>query len=345
MGLTDEACFEAGEPGVLQLYHALAARTDFRARETVDVKILSRVPGHLGQKLRLNRRLQLILRRKAATVPHLVIFEAQAYFRKELFLQFFAIFYVALTENLAAHVAEKAFGVVVLATLIDFVQNAQERRRRKDEPLDFDALRDKRIFYEGHAVFLKHVQERRPEIPHGISNREHQACRIHILPDSSAQGNDRLYRVQCPGPFLLLSGHSLQVVLHRHVTNVRQNRNDGRIPFLFARLETDHGTVVIKVQRSNFSAIPGIVKILAPMFRLPGAIIKARIQIDGSTDGVHTKCMDRIHHGINHMERVRIVASREVRVPFATNLDRTQKLFLLDTSHQGNFRFRRIVQR
>ena len=47
----------------------------------------------------------------------------------------------------------------------------------------------------------------------------------------------------------------------------------------------------------------------------------------------------------NHMERVRIVASREVRVPFATNLDRTQKLFLLDTSHQGNFRFRRIVQR
>ena len=54
--------------------------------------------------------------------------------------------------------------------------------------------------------------------------------------------------------------------------------------------------------------------------------------------------MDGIHHGVYHVERIRIVASRKIRVPFTANLHRAQELFLLDTSHQRNFRFGSIVQ-
>ena len=286
MGLANEPRLESGKPRVFQFRHALGARTHLRARKTVHVELASGVPGHLGQQLRFYGGFQLVLGRKTASIPDFKIIETQAHFRKELFFQFFAVLYVALAENLAAHVTKKTFGVVVLATLIDFVQNTQEWRRRKDEPLDFDALGNVVVLFENNTVFLEHVHERRTEIPHGVTDREHETCGIHVHADSSTQGNHGLVRLQGPSPFSLFSGNGFQVILDCHVAHVGHNGDYSRIPFLFAGLETDHGAIVVKVQRGDFGTVPGVVKILAPVFRFPGAVIKARIQIDGPADGV-----------------------------------------------------------
>ena len=96
-------------------------------------------------------------------------------------------------------------------------------------------------------------------------------------------------------------------------------------------LHAHHDAIVVKSERGDFRAVPGVVKILAPVFRSPRSLVVARIQANHSRHRIDSQGMDRIRHGIQHMERVGIVAPRKIRIAFAAHIHRSHKGLLADT--------------
>ena len=201
----DKASLEAGEPWRFQGLHALCSRANTGACKTVDVILALRVPCHFRQQFRFCRRFHLVFRRKAATVPHVKTRRVHIHFQKELAFRLATAFNATFACNLRTEISQKRLGVEILATLIDFVKDAQERRCRERELFQFIFCRNRLVFFKDDATIFQRIHERRPEIPHRIANREYHARRIDAFAHRTAKRNDGLFRVNSIYPFFLPS--------------------------------------------------------------------------------------------------------------------------------------------
>ena len=341
----NKARLESGKPGVGQIQHALAAGTDSRARKAVDIKATLGVASHLRQQIRLGRRLHLVLGRKTATVPDFKVRRIDSHFGEELHFCGTATFDATHARFLGAQVAEDCFGMQVLAALIDFIENTQEGRRRISVRSDLDSVRNILFFCKGNSTFLKGINEGRLKVGNRIAHRKHQLTGIYTDADGTANGNFRLCRIQGPGPLTLFTRHRHHFILQDNITHIGQNFGAGRVTHLQARLKTDHGAVVIKAKGSHFGTVPGIIKILAPVFSTPWALIVAGIQADLARNRIYAQSADRIGHGINDMEGVGIVTARKIRITATANIDRSDKSLLAHATVERNICLGSVIQR
>ena len=96
----------------------------------------------------------------------------------------------------------------ILAALIDFIENAQERSCREREGFKLGII-FRISFFENDTTVLERIHECRPKIPNRVSDREHHTCRIDIFANRPAKRNDRLVRINSIDPFFLSSLDSL----------------------------------------------------------------------------------------------------------------------------------------
>ena len=133
----DKACLETGKPDGVQVLHALCTRANTWACKAVDIIFTFRVPCHFRKHVRHSRRLHLVFGRKATAIPHVKISRVQIHFQEELAFGFTAPFNTSLARHLRSEISQKRLGMEILAALIDFVKDAQQRCRRERELFQF----------------------------------------------------------------------------------------------------------------------------------------------------------------------------------------------------------------
>ena len=233
----------------------------------------------------------------------------------------------------------------ILTALVNLVENTQERCRRIGKRFHLNPRRNSRTFHKGNAAFLERIDKGSPKIRDWISHREHQLTRIDSDANRSPNRNLGFFRIKRPGPLSFFPSNRHHFVFQDNITYIRQDFCASGIANLFAGLKSNHRAVVIKAERCNFCTIPRIIEILAPVFRFPGALVIRGVQKDCTRNRIDSQSANGIRHSIQHIERICIIASRKIRVTFTANLDRSKKIPFTETSIQGDFRFRGIVER
>ena len=223
----DKASLESSEPGVRQIKHALAAGTDSGARKTVDVVAALGVARHLGKQLGLGRRLHLVLGRKSATVPDFEVSRIDPHFGKEFHFHRAAAFDTSDTCFLGAQIAEDRFGMQVLAALIDFVENAEERRRRICIRGNLDSLLHIGLLLEGYPAFLESVNEGSLKVRNRVTHREHQLTGIHADTDGATNRDFGFCRIERPSPLALFTRNRHHFIFQNDIANVRHHFGTG----------------------------------------------------------------------------------------------------------------------
>ena len=152
MHLRNITRLEARRPRVLQRVHALAAGTDLGAREGIDVVFVPGVARHGGKHLRFGGGFQFILWSKPAAVVHFEPAGIHPDGGKEPAFKHLARLDAPHPELAGGGVAEKRFGMQVLAPLVNLVEHAEQRRGRERILLHERVRRSRRIFAEGYPA-------------------------------------------------------------------------------------------------------------------------------------------------------------------------------------------------
>ena len=202
MDFGNVACLKTGKPRGFQIHHALCARAHAWTCKTVDIVLTIRMASHLSKQSRNRRGFHLVFRRKTAAIENLKIGRFQSHFLKELAFCLTATFNTALAYNLRTEIAQQRFGMEILAALIDFIENAQERSCRERESFKLGII-FRISFFEDYTTILERIHECSPKIPNRVSDREHHTCRIDILANRPTERNDGLVGVNRIHPFFL----------------------------------------------------------------------------------------------------------------------------------------------
>ena len=108
----------------------------------------------------------------------------------------------------------------VLATLIDFVQNAQQRCRRISERPYLNSCRNILLFDKSDTAFFERMDKGRLKVGYRIAHREHQLARIHVNANRTANRNFGLCRIKRPGPLALFARHRKHLVFKDNITHI-----------------------------------------------------------------------------------------------------------------------------
>ena len=189
------------------------------------------------------------------------------------------------------------------------------------------------------------MDKRRLKVRNRIAHRKHQLTGIHANSNGATNRDFRLCRIESPSPLTFFAGNRQHLILQDNIAHIGEYFSNSRIPHVCTGLKANHRAVVVESKRSNFGTIPRIVKVLAPMFSTPRPRIVARIQGKLTYDRIDSKRMNRIRHGIQHVERIGIVAPRKVRITGTMNIHGSPKDTLSNASIQRNFSLRSIIER
>ena len=346
------ACLEARKPGVQKRLHALAARTDTRARKRIDVVLALRVARHLGKHLRFDRWFEFVFSGKPATVVNFEPAGIKPHFGEEPAFELFAVFYTAHAVHVGGRIAEERFGMQVLASLVDFIHHAQQRRRREGELLHLIAGRSDRGLVQDKPAVTEGLQKRRTEITEGSAHGNHELRRIRFdikLAFNGHYGCNRVKRTY-PLEFLLtaalVAGSRLRnkFVYDFHVAHIGHHRYAHRIVFCTG-LNADYRTVVVKLQGRYLGSVVIVKEVTTPMFWPPGRSKETRVKNKSAAHGIDSQRPDGICHRIKYEHRVGIIAGRNIRVAFATHVHLASKHIALLGSEQGNLCLRGIIKR
>ena len=200
MHLGNVARLETRRPRVLERVHALAAGTNLGACEGIDVVFVPGVARHGGKHLRFGRRFQLVLRSKPATIIYFEPAGIHPDGGKEPAFEHLARLDAPHPELAGGGVAEKRFGMQVLAPLVNLVEHAEQGRRRERILPHERARRRRRIFTEGNPAVTKRGKHRRTEIPDTATHGNHELRGIRIDIELAFHGNHRFHGVKGTQP-------------------------------------------------------------------------------------------------------------------------------------------------
>ena len=241
----------------------------------------------------------------------------------------------------------------ILASLVDFVHHAQQRRRREGKGFPFHGARGNGSLVQHQPAIAEGAQKSRTKIPDGLAHGYHELRRIGFDIEFALDGHHRLVRVQRTVPLELLLASALvagrrlryQLVHDLDIPHVGHDRHADRIALGITRLDADYRAVVVELQGRHLGTVIVVEKVTAPKFGFPGRSKERRVEHHAAADGIDAERLDGIGHRVENEHRVSVIACRNIRVAFAAHVHFAGKNIALLVTYQPKLCLRGIIER